>query len=145
MRLPQQTEEWQKGFKKFIEATFAGTSKGETVPCPCTRCRTMSYRTIKEVRTHLIFRGFSESLIEGEGEEKNSSEGISEGVGNDGATGDCDIMRDLVSSLISGAIHGDIMGSECGRTNLNYTGSSTRAHSRGLQRASNGIIPWPVG
>jgi hypothetical protein len=34
---------------------------------------------------------------------------------------------------------------ECGRTNLNYTGSSTRVHSRGLQRASNGIIPWPVG
>jgi hypothetical protein len=33
----------------------------------------------------------------------------------------------------------------CGRTNLNYTGSSTRVHSRGLQRASNGIIPWPVG
>jgi hypothetical protein len=29
----------------------------------------------------------------------------------------------------------------CGRTNLNYTGSSTRVHSRGLQRASNGIIP----
>jgi hypothetical protein len=33
----------------------------------------------------------------------------------------------------------------CGRTNLNYSGSSTRVHSRGLQRASNGIIPWPVG
>jgi hypothetical protein len=35
--------------------------------------------------------------------------------------------------------------SVCGRTNLNYTGSSTRVHSRGLQRASIGIIPWPVG
>jgi hypothetical protein len=33
----------------------------------------------------------------------------------------------------------------CGRTNLNYTSSSTRVHFRGLQRASNGIIPWPVG
>jgi hypothetical protein len=33
----------------------------------------------------------------------------------------------------------------CGRTNLNYTGSSTQVHSRGLQRTSNGIIPWPVG
>jgi hypothetical protein len=32
-----------------------------------------------------------------------------------------------------------------GRTNLNYTGSSTRVHSRGLQCTSNGIIPWPVG
>jgi hypothetical protein len=33
----------------------------------------------------------------------------------------------------------------CGRTNLNYTGSSTRGHFCGLQRASNSIIPWPVG
>jgi hypothetical protein len=33
----------------------------------------------------------------------------------------------------------------CGRTNLNYTGSSTQVHFLGLQRASNGIIPWPVG
>jgi hypothetical protein len=33
-------------------------------------------------------------------------------VGNDGATGDCDSMRNLVSSLINGAIHEDIMDSE---------------------------------
>jgi hypothetical protein len=33
----------------------------------------------------------------------------------------------------------------CGRTNSNYTGSSTRVHFCGLQRASNGIIPWSVG
>jgi hypothetical protein len=38
-----------------------------------------------------------------------------------------------------------LQGVRCGRTNLNYTGSSTRVHFRGLQRASNGIIPWPVG
>jgi hypothetical protein len=37
------------------------------------------------------------------------------------------------------------MDGNCGRTNLNYTGSSTQVHSRGLQRTSNGIIPWPVG
>jgi hypothetical protein len=39
----------------------------------------------------------------------------------------------------------EIEGLFCGRTNLNYTGSSTRVHFRELQRASNGIIPWPVG
>jgi hypothetical protein len=33
----------------------------------------------------------------------------------------------------------------CGRTNLNYTGSSTQVLSQGLQRASNGVTPWPVG
>jgi hypothetical protein len=37
------------------------------------------------------------------------------------------------------------VGARCGRTNSNYTGSRTQVHSRGLQRASNGIIFWPVG
>jgi hypothetical protein len=32
----------------------------------------------------------------------------------------------------------------CGRTNLNYTGSSTQVLSQGLQCTSNGITPWPV-
>jgi hypothetical protein len=36
-------------------------------------------------------------------------------------------------------------GACCGRTNLNYTGSSTRVHLSGLRRASNVIILWPVG
>jgi hypothetical protein len=38
-----------------------------------------------------------------------------------------------------------LLASFCGRTNLNYTGSSTWVHYWGLQHASNGIIPWPVG
>jgi hypothetical protein len=33
----------------------------------------------------------------------------------------------------------------CGRTNLNYTSSSTQVLSQGLQRTSNGVTPWPVG
>jgi hypothetical protein len=33
----------------------------------------------------------------------------------------------------------------CGRTNLNYIGSSTQVLSQGLQRTSNGVTPWPVG
>jgi hypothetical protein len=36
-------------------------------------------------------------------------------------------------------------GGPCGRTNLNYTSSSTQVLSQGLQRASNGVTPWPVG
>jgi hypothetical protein len=43
-------------------------------------------------------------------------------------------MKDL------GELH-HFLSMQCGRTNLNYTGSSTQVHSRGLQRASNGIIP----
>jgi hypothetical protein len=41
--------------------------------------------------------------------------------------------------------HGGGRGVACSRTNLNYTGSSTRVHSRGLQRTSNGIIAWSIG
>jgi hypothetical protein len=33
----------------------------------------------------------------------------------------------------------------CGRTNLNYTGSSAQVLFQGLQRTSNSVIPWPVG
>jgi hypothetical protein len=36
-------------------------------------------------------------------------------------------------------------GDLCGRTNLNYTGSSTQILSQGLQRTSNGVTSWPVG
>jgi len=92
MRLSLQAEEWQNGLNKFIEHTFAGTSKGETAPCPCMRCRTMCYRTINEVRAHLLHRGFCDSFIQGEAEKKDSFEGISEGVGNEDATGDREIL-----------------------------------------------------
>ena len=112
MRLPQQAEEWQKGFKKFIDHKFGGTLRGETAPCPCTRCRSMSYETVNEVRSHLLHRGFSESFILGEGEEKDSFGGISERVDNEGGTGDRDSVKDMMESLIRGLIHGEIMGTE---------------------------------
>jgi len=72
----------------------------------------MSCRSTNQVQTHFIFKGFSESFIQREGEEKDSFEGTGEGGGNDGATGDGASLRDLVSSQISGAIHGDIIDSE---------------------------------
>jgi hypothetical protein len=43
------------------------------------------------------------------------------------------------------AVEGIKLKDICGRTNSNYTGSSTRVCSCRLQRASNGIILWPVG
>jgi len=112
MRLPQQAEEWQKGFKKFIDHKFGGTLRGETAPCPCTRCRSMSYEIVNKVRSHLLHRGFSESFILGEGEEKDSFGGISERVDNEGGTGDRDSVKDMMESLIHGSIHGEIMGTE---------------------------------
>ena len=59
-----------------------------------------------------IYKGFSESFIQREGEEKESYEGIGEGDGSEGATGDSDSMKDLVKSLIHGTINGDIIGTE---------------------------------
>jgi hypothetical protein len=74
MRLSQQTEEWQKVFKKFIDNTFAAHLKKKWHPVHVRdvlqyvlQCPT---EQIKEVRTHLIFIGFFESFIQGEGEEK---------------------------------------------------------------------------
>jgi hypothetical protein len=40
------TPEWQKGFNDYIKSTFTSTYKGETAPCPCSRCCCMSYRTV---------------------------------------------------------------------------------------------------
>jgi hypothetical protein len=52
------TPEWQKGFNDYIKSTFTSTYKGETAPCPCSRCCCMSYRTQSEVEKHLVNRGF---------------------------------------------------------------------------------------
>jgi len=60
----------------------------------------------------LIHRGFSESFIQGEGEEKYSFGGISEGVGNEGGTGDRDSVKDMMESLIRCSIHVEIMDTE---------------------------------
>ena len=67
MRMDKSTSEWQKGFKKFIETPFGGTFKGLTTPCPCSRCRCMSYRIQYEVERHLLVRGFDESFIQEQG------------------------------------------------------------------------------
>jgi hypothetical protein len=63
----------------------------------------------------------------------------------DGSTNPSEFLQVYITAIAAARVSDAIMASYCGRTNLNYTGSSTRVHSRGLQRASNGIIPWPVG
>jgi hypothetical protein len=51
----------------------------------------------------------------------------------------------VVDGGVTEAVGDIVVVARCGRTNLNYTGSSTRVLSGGLPRASNGIIPWLVG
>ena len=108
------TAEWQKGFKDFIQNTFGGTSKEETAPCPCARCRCMSYRNQKDVRCHLVLRGFDESFIEGNAEDLVAcpqDDNPVEGEYDDGKIGDAPASKELISALIRGAIHGELTGS----------------------------------
>ena len=104
------TNEWQTNFRKFIQTTFGGTTRGETAPCPCSRCRCMSYRTQSQVQSHLVIRGFDESFIEEGNQANDSDEGNAAAVVNDDETGDSGSVTELVSTLISGAIHEDIIG-----------------------------------
>ncbi|RLM66420.1 uncharacterized protein C2845_PM16G03270 [Panicum miliaceum] len=113
MRLSKFTSEWQVGFKKFLQNVFGGTSNEETAPCPCTRCRCMSCRTQKEVRTHVALRGFDGSFIQREGngqpflvENENYSST------DEGARGHADGTHELISSLISSVIHGEVIGND---------------------------------
>ena len=115
MRMAKYTDEWQKGFKDFIQNTFGGTSKEETATCPCARCRCMSYINQKDVRCHLVLRGFDESFIE-EGNAEDlvacpQEDNPAEGEYDDGETGDAPASKELISALIRGAIHGELTGS----------------------------------
>jgi len=96
----------------------------------------MSYKTIKEVRSHLIHRGFSESFIQGEGEEKYSFGGISEGVGNEGGTGDRDSVKDMMESLIRCSIHVEIMDTESEEPN-----ESAKTFYKLLTKAKRELYP----
>ncbi|KAL6637481.1 hypothetical protein ACP70R_025053 [Stipagrostis hirtigluma subsp. patula] len=105
MRSAKGSPQWLQGLREFLATTFGGTSRGGTAPCPCRRCRTMSYITQSEMQRHLVLRGFDESFIE----EKASGEDPDEfDACNDGPTGDAASAREVVSSLLYGAIHGEI-------------------------------------
>jgi hypothetical protein len=54
-------------------------------------------------------------------------------------------IEDLDTEIVMRVGGGKKKGRYCGRTNLNYAGSSMQVLSQGLQRTSNGVTPWPVG
>ena len=75
----------------------------------------MSYRNKKEVRCHLVLRGFDESFIE-EGDAEDlvacpQENNPVEGECDDGETGDAPANKELIFALIRGAIHGELTGS----------------------------------
>jgi hypothetical protein len=107
MRMSGYTCEWQAGFKNFLHSVFGGRSSEQTAPCPCTRCRYMSYRSEKEVRTHVALRGFDDSFIQGEG---NCEPALVENDNDDDgpALNHAESSNELISSLIRGVIHGQV-------------------------------------
>jgi hypothetical protein len=107
MRLDKASDEWQNGLNEFLSTTFRGTYSGETQPCPCSRCRSMAFRTKREVKHHLLSKGFDEDYMQRE--EKNGEE-QDEGNIEGAIMGDAVATTDLVSALIRGAIHGEIVG-----------------------------------
>ena len=66
MLLDRITDEWQKGFEKFMKTLFGGKSRGGTAPCPCTGCLCLSYRKQSDIQHHLLYRGFDSNFIKGE-------------------------------------------------------------------------------
>jgi hypothetical protein len=70
----------------------------------------MSYRSEKEVRTHVALRAFDESFIEGEG---NCETPLVETEIDDGAAlYHAESSHELISSLIRGVMHGQVTGSK---------------------------------
>ena len=64
MWLPRHNPEWKDKFRKFIDITFAGKSRGGTVVCPCARCQCMVSEVQSKVEKHLLIREFAGSFID---------------------------------------------------------------------------------
>ena len=64
MRLSRHNPVWKEKFCNFINMTFAGTSRGGTVVCPCARCQCIESEVQSEVEKHLSYRGFAGCFID---------------------------------------------------------------------------------
>ena len=102
MRLDKASAEWQQGLTDYLDSTFGGSSKGGTAPCPCSACRSMSFRKRSDVQNHLLRKGFDESFI-------REQESICEGSAiDDDDVDDRAGTTELLHSLIRGTIRGEI-------------------------------------
>ena len=104
MWLDKASAEWQQGLIDYLDSTFGGSSKGGMAPCPCSGCRSMSFRKRSDVQNHLLRKGFDESFI-------REQESICEGSAIDDDDDDVDDRAgttELLHSLIRGTIRGEI-------------------------------------
>ena len=103
MRLDKASAEWQQGLTDYLDSTFGGSSKGGTAPCPCSACRSMSFRKRSDVQNHLLRKGFDESFIR---EQESICEGSA--IDDDDDVDDRAGTTELLHSLIRGTIRGEI-------------------------------------
>jgi len=103
MRLDKASAEWQQGLIDYLDSTFGGSSKGGTAPCPCSACRSMSFRKRSDVQNHLLRKGFDESFIR---EQESICEGSA--IDDDDDVDDRAGTTELLHSLIRGTIRGEI-------------------------------------
>jgi len=103
MRLDKASAEWQQGLTDYLDSTFGGSSKGGTAPCPCSACRSMSFRKRSDVQNHLLRKGFDESFIQ---EQESICEGSA--IDDDDDVDDRAGTTELLHSLIRGTIRGEI-------------------------------------
>jgi len=103
MRLDKASAEWQQGLTDYLDSTFGGSSKGGTAPCPCSACRSMSFRKRSDVQNHLLWKGFDESFIQ---EQESICEGSA--IDDDDDVDDRAGTTELLHSLIRGTIRGEI-------------------------------------
>ncbi|XP_066316723.1 uncharacterized protein [Miscanthus floridulus] len=103
MRLDKASAEWQQGLTDYLDSTFGGSSKGGTAPCPCSACRSMSFRKRSDVQNHLLRKSFDGSFI-------REQESICErsAIDNDDDVDDRAGTTELLHSLIRGTIRGEI-------------------------------------
>jgi hypothetical protein len=109
MRLDQTSAEWQQGLSEYLDRAFGGSSKGGTAPCPCSQCRSTSYRKFSDVQKHLLRRGFDEGFIR---EEESICEGSAVHDHDDDDVDDRAGTTNLIHSLIKGTIRGEITDEE---------------------------------
>jgi len=105
MRLDKASTEWQQGLTDYLDSTFGGSSKGGTAPCPCSACRSMSFRKRSDVQNHLLRKGFDESFIR---EQESICEGSAIDDDDDDDVDDRAGTTELLHSLIRGTIRGEI-------------------------------------
>jgi hypothetical protein len=70
MELSTTDDAWQRGFDKFMDDLFEGEQEGQSLLCPCCKCRCMAYHNRDTIEGHLVRSGLNLDFIK---EQKHTS------------------------------------------------------------------------